>query len=392
MEIDYSRLVTRLTSAAEALGPLVAEHRTALARGPDLPAELAQALEQAGLTRLWMPRELGGAELPLPHYVRVIEALARHDGSVAWCAAIASSSTSVAGMLPSQTARELFGESGFLSGSLTPGGSAVREGDGWRVNGPRTWGSFIRYSKLTAAVFLVHENGVLRRTSEDVPMLRMALVPTQKVKILDNWDGAGLRATGSHDFVFENVWVPERHTVDMTGFAPVPHQPGALYALPLVTAFALGLTGVPLGIARASIDALLTLASSKIPHGLESPLREQAGVQSDVAHAETLLRAARAFVFEAAEEFWNSALTGGAPTWRERATVRMACWNAAQAAKQVVDLMYSAAGGTAAHESSPFAVQLRDVHAAATHIHFAARNMETAGRILLGMEAGTARF
>lgn len=392
MEIDYSRLVTGLIAAAEGLGPLIAEHRPALARGPDLPDELAQALERSGLTRLWMPRELGGVELPPPHYVRVIEALARQDGSVAWCAAIASSSTSIAGMLPTAAARELFGEGGFLSGSLTPGGSAVREGDGWRLNGHRTWGSFIRHSKLAAAVFLVHENGVLRRTPEAAPMLRTALVPTEKVKILDNWDGSGLRATGSHDFVFEDVWVPEEHTFDMTGLAPTPHQPGPLYALPLVTVFALGLTGVPLGIARASIDALLTLAGGKIPAGLQSPLSEQPGVQSDIARAETLLRAARAFVFEAAEEFWAFALTGETPTWRHRAIVRMACWNAAQAAKEVVDLMYSAAGGTAAHESSPFAVQLRDVHAAATHIHFANRNMETAGRILLGMDAGTPRF
>ena len=379
-------------AAAESLGPLVAEHRTALACGPDLPPEIALALERAGLTRLWLPRDLGGAELPPVEYLQVIEAVARHDGAVGWCAAIGSTGTRIAGLLETKPARELFGDSGFASGSTAPTGGMVPDGNGWRVNGRWSWGSFIRYSKVTIATCVEHGGAAPRLTADGAPLLRVAVVPTAQVKILDTWNAGGLRATGSHDFEIENLWVPDERTIALAGFAAKPHHPGALYALPFVTTFALGIASVPLGIARASIDALVALSARKVPAGTQVPLREQPGVQGDVARAETLLRCARAFLFEAVGTLWDTAVSGEKPTMSQRALVRMAIWNAAQAGKAVVELMYSAAGGTATDERAPFAAQLRDVHAASQHLAFATRNMETAGRILLGMEPGTARF
>jgi alkylation response protein AidB-like acyl-CoA dehydrogenase len=377
-------------AAAEALGPLIDEHRTALASGPDIPVSIAHALEQAGLTRLGLPHDLGGPELPPSDIIRVIEAIARHDGAVAWCAVIASNGSRFAGMLPFETARELFGDHGFASGSISGSGTAVPDQDGWRLNGKWSFASFIRHSKLTGALCMEYENGVPRHSPLGDPVLSCFFVPTEKVKILYNWNGGGLRASGSHDFVLQDVWVPREHAIPFP--VSVPHQPGALYRLPLMTALAFNLSAVPLGIARASIDALVNLAANKVPFGAQTKLREQVSAQADVAHAETLLRAARAFLFEAVDDFWATAVAGETPTLVQRAMARMAICNVAQASKQVVNLMYSAAGSSATEERFPFAAQLRDVYAATQHIAFSPHNMELAGRILLGLEPGTTRF
>ena len=132
----------RLIAAAAALAPLVAEHRAALARGPDLPAPIAEALHAAGLTRLWLPRALGGPELPPADYIRVIEAVARLDGAVGWCAAIAASGARLAGLLPPEAAASMFGpKRRGLSGSLNPAGTAVPVENGFRVSGRWNWGS-----------------------------------------------------------------------------------------------------------------------------------------------------------------------------------------------------------------------------------------------------------
>jgi alkylation response protein AidB-like acyl-CoA dehydrogenase len=159
-----------------------------------------------------------------------------------------------------------------------------------------------------------------------------------------------------------------------------------------MTALPLALSAVPLGIARASIDALVNLAANKIPFGAQTKLREQAGAQVDVAHAETLLRAARAFLFEAVDDFWSVAVADETPTPVQRATVRMAICNVAEACKRVVNLMYSGAGSNAADERFPFAAQLRDIYAATQHVAFSDHYMEVAGRILLGLDPGTNRF
>jgi hypothetical protein len=52
----------------------------------------------------------------------------------------------------------------------------------------------------------------------------------------------------------------------------------------------------------------------------------------------------------------------------------------------VVDRMYTAAGGTAVFTASPLQRSLRDVHAITQH-HFVARpTYETLGKFLLGLE------
>jgi alkylation response protein AidB-like acyl-CoA dehydrogenase len=102
--------------AAEALAPLIARHKRALSAGPDLPLEIGQALEAAGLTRMWLPRNLGGAELAPVGYFRVIEALSRYDGSVGWSASIASTGSRVAGLIAQSSAAELLAEGGLRIG------------------------------------------------------------------------------------------------------------------------------------------------------------------------------------------------------------------------------------------------------------------------------------
>jgi alkylation response protein AidB-like acyl-CoA dehydrogenase len=293
-------------------------------------------------------------------------------------------------MFPIDTARELFGNYGFASGSISGSGTAVPDRDGWLLNGRWSFASFIRHSKLTGGLCVEYENGAPRRSPEGDPVLKFFFVPTEKAKILYNWNGGGLRASGSHDFLFQDVWVPRDHFLSFP--APIAYQPGALYRLPLMTAFALNLSAVPLGIARASIDALVNLAANKIAFGTQAHLREQGNVQADVAHAETLLRSARAFLFEAVDDFWATALTGETPTLTQRAMVRMAICNVAQSSKEVVNLMYTAAGSSAVDERLPFAAQLRDVYAATQHIAFSPRTTEIAGRILLGLDPGTTRF
>jgi alkylation response protein AidB-like acyl-CoA dehydrogenase len=385
--------VARLLAAAEALGPLIAEHHETLARARDLPAEIADALRRSGLLAIWVPRGLGGSELSPADYVRVIEAVARQDGAVGWCAAIAASGARLAGALDEATAAELFGpDKTGIAGSVNPVGKAVAVDGGYRIDGRWSYGSFIRHSVGVLGMCVIHENGVPLRDENGAPLFCAAIVPTASVRIHDTWDTGGLRATGSHDFEMTDLLVPSRFVIPLPGFETRPRRPEPLYALPFVTAFTLGITPVPLGIARAVIDALVALACEKRPMGAPGLLRDLPGVQADVARAEALLRSARAFLFEAVADLWAEVSAGTPASLRNRALVRLACWNALQASKQAVTLMSEAAGGAALPESGPFARRLRDVQAAGQHMAFAQRNLEAMGRVLLGMPPGTARF
>jgi alkylation response protein AidB-like acyl-CoA dehydrogenase len=204
------------------------------------------------------------------------------------------------------------------------------------------------------------------------------------VQVLGNWKGDGLRSSGSHDIICTNVMVPDdcTTTMDLPG-----RQPGQLYGVPISSAAAIAIIGLPLGIAAASIDSLIALAQTKVPFFSATPLREQEHLQLEVAWAKTRLLAARAFAFEAVGALWAAVCSG--QSVEEQALLRMACCNAGEVGKEVVNRMYAAAGSTALPEEAIFAAQLRDIHAVCQHINFANRLMVPPGRILLGLEAGT---
>ena len=120
-------------------------------------------------------------------------------------------------------------------------------------------------------------------------------------------------------------------------------------------------------------------------------LKDKPAIQAAVGRAEATLRAARAFVFEAVQAMWDAAETS-APSLEQRALVRLAITHVASAAKQVTEMMFESGGGTALYEDGKLARCSRDAQALAQHIALTSNNYEFAGRVLLGMDSGMARF
>src|SRR5215468_2493160 len=77
-DLDYLRRAQELGPKLEAAGEDIERRR-------ELPEAIVEALIERGLFRLLLPRALGGAELHPAAYVAVIEEIAKHDASTAWC-------------------------------------------------------------------------------------------------------------------------------------------------------------------------------------------------------------------------------------------------------------------------------------------------------------------
>jgi alkylation response protein AidB-like acyl-CoA dehydrogenase len=105
-----------------------------------------------------------------------------------------------------------------------------------------------------------------------------------------------------------------------------------------------------------------------------------------------MLRAARAFLFEICDGIWEDAQAGRAPSLEQRALMRLACAQVAEAAKAVVTILHDLGGATAVYESCPLQRCFRDAHAAAQHIQAHSANFESGGRVMLGLEPGTAQL
>ena len=95
-------------------------------------------------------------------------------------------------------------------------------------------------------------------------------------------------------------------------------------------------------------------------------------VQAQVAQAEALVGAARAFAREVIADLWQTLLAGDEPSVRQRARYRLAITQAVQAA----DLMCGAAGGRAVYTGSPLERQFHDIHTLAQHAALASVTLE----------------
>nr|WP_294504942.1 acyl-CoA dehydrogenase family protein [uncultured Rhodopila sp.] len=386
METHWRDEASDLLDAARGLEPLVGSLRDGLDKARQLPPELVEAIGNAQLFSMWLPRALGGPELPPLSFLEVIEELSRQDGSVGWCTVIPAGYGRLAGGMAQDAASEIFGSGrAVLVGTLNPAGKAEPVPGGYRVTGRWSYGSFITHSQWVLGGCMVQ--------GDSGAAVRLCIFPRADVEVFDIWHVGGLRGTGSNDYQVTDVFVPEERAVPIPGFSPVPVQPGALYAVPMLATFVACIAIVTLGIARAAIEALMQIASAKTPTGSDSVLREKPSVQTDLARAEALVRSGRAFLFDALGACWDDALAGRPATLQRRALVRLAGCQATQNAVQAVDLMYACGGGTSLFEGNRLERCFRDVHAGAQHFAVAPlSNLEPIGRVLFGLDPGRARF
>jgi alkylation response protein AidB-like acyl-CoA dehydrogenase len=116
-----------------------------------------------------------------------------------------------------------------------------------------------------------------------------------------------------------------------------------------------------LGIARHAIDALVALASDKVPTKSRALLKERPLAQLQTAQAEALVGSARAYLIELTRETWASFAAGGEPSELHLTRLGLSAVYAADSAVQAVELMYKAGGGSAIYSSSVLDRCMRDV-------------------------------
>ena len=389
------RVVARnFLDAARTLAPLIATLRERFDCQRRLPRQLVESLADAGFFAMWLPRALGGPELDPLSFLTVIEELARLDGSVGWCTVIPAGYGRLAGALDENVAREIFGSGrAVLVGTLNPTGKAVAAPGGYRVSGKWGYGSFIHHSQWVLGNCITYDAEQPRKDATGGPEFRLALFPRADTEVLDVWRVGGLRGTGSDDYQVNDLLVPEERTIPLPDFFPVPRQPGPLYAVPMTSTFVSCIATVALGIARAALEALGEIAGGKTPTGSQTVLSEKPFAQANMARAEALVRAGRAYLFDELGRVWQEALAGGPISLQQRAHVRLAACHATQCAIEAVDLVYALAGGSSIYEGNRLERCFRDIHVAGQHIAVAPMaNQEPVGRVLFGLDPGMTRF
>ncbi len=382
-----------LVDAARALAPRIRALREEIECERRLPAEIVAGMHAARLFHMLVPREIGGLEVDPATACRAIEEVARADGSAGWNLMIGVEQGIFAAYLPRQAALAVWGDNAnaVTAGGGAPLGRATAVPGGYRVQGRWRFASGCGHCTWLGANALLFDGEQQRRDADGAAITRWMLFPVERAQILDTWYTAGMRGTGSHDFVVDDLFVPEELSFNTSLDRPWPGTP--LYTIPYISIVAITMAAVALGIARSAIGALVQLASTKTPTGAQQLLCERPAVQAAVAQAEALLRSSRALLYDTIDEVWRALPPAdGFISVEQRAALRLVSVNAAVSCARAVDLMYEAGGASSIYESNPLARCFRDVHTLTQHYQITPPHYETLGRIMLGMEPGTTFF
>ena len=358
-----------------------------------LPADLVMDLATAGLFKVAVPEAEGGLGADIRTALRVIEEVARADGSTGWCLAMAVNTFRQSAQFAPEVRREMFYSDpvGVSAGSANPRGRAVAVSGGYRVTGHWLFASGCMHAASLHGACKIFDGDAPRLSPTGEQEVRIVyFYPKSIARIIDTWDVSGMRGTGSHDIEVEDLFVPEERT-----FSALERRARVTGPINRIHGFDLagcGFACVGLGVARAAIDAFVELANVKVPRSFSDLLRERVMVQAQVGEAEALLRSGRAFLFEVVDEMWQTVLAAQPITERQRSDLRLAMTHAAQSAARATHLVCVAAGTTSIFAKSPLERYARDAEVVTRHNQLQFVNFEAVGRTVLGLESNSPLF
>ncbi len=375
---------------ARVLVPAIAAAADRIEAKRELPPEVLQAMFEAQLFRLTLPRFLGGAELPIALLAQVTETIAEADASAAWCLGQAFGCAMSAAFLDEGPARQVFGpRNAVLAWGAGTEGKAVATDGGYRVTGRWRFASGEKHATWLGGHCRVYDaDGTPRLRPGGVHANRTALFPRAAASITDDWYVMGLRGTRSEGYSVADLFVEDAFTLDRQ--TPEERRVDAtLYRFSTTNIYAAAFSGVALGIARAMLNDLLELAGHKHPRGARSAMRESPVVQTRLAELEAQLASARAYQQQVLSEVWQKVDSTSDLEMADRAQLRLATTYAINQATDIVEQAYRLAGATAIFEGRVFERRFRDAHAVSQQVQGRHTNFETVGRYMLGLDVDT---
>lgn len=369
---------------ARRLGPLVRASADEIERTRRISEPLLSELHGNKLTRLLLPRSAGGDEIDPGAYFEAIEEISRHDASVGWNLFVANSAALIAPCLEPEVARAIYGDPRTLIAWGPPNACELRAVPGGYVaSGEWGFASGCRQANWMGVHAPVREaDGKLRLNRWGRPTVKTVLMPVAKVDILDTWNTIGMRGTGSDSYRVTDVFVEEAYST--TREDPwLRRERGPLYAFTMQGLYAVGVSGVGIGVARQMLAELVDLAKRKTPRG-QGRLADSALIRADVARCEARIGSAKAYLLETLADIHASADPVEPISIEDRARVRLVCANAIHGAIEVADWVYKAAGVDSIFPGSPFERRFRDMHTLSQQIQSRTSHFEAVGQILLG--------
>ena len=377
-----------LLERAAALRPVLERYAAKGEEDRRIADESIDALVEAGLFKITVPRRFGGHEVDIRTKLEVSAAVAEGDGATGWVLALINVCHWLVGLYRDQAQQDIFGADpdARVCGVLAPSVETRREDGGLVVSGRWPWAS----GSLHATWGLV---GVLDRDAAGaITEHALALIPMTDLAVEDTWFVAGMKGTGSNTLVADEVFVPDHRLLSVPKAIeneyPTEHADEPLYRSSFIPVLALILVGPQLGLARAARDLAIAKAPSRaISYTSFERQTDSVAFQVEVARAAMMVDTAHLHAFRAAGEIDAAARRGEKLDYVTRARVRADTGYTAETVRAAIDRLVSAHGASSFADSSQMQRIWRDANTAGRHAVVSPTvSLEVYGKALLGVD------
>lgn len=277
-------------------------------RTGDFPWAGIRAVHQSGLLESTVAARYGGAGATLDEAATILAALGRGDPSVALISAMTIFNhlgQSTKSHWPEDLYKRLLiqakqhplllnaarvePELGSPARGGLPATVARRTASGWSITGRKRF--------VTGAYGLTHFL-VWAHTDETPARVGTFVVPNELpgIRVIENWNSLGMRASGSHDVEYTDVEIPQENVIDLVD-PSVAQQDNRAHA-----AITLALTALYLGVAEAAQEAFIRFAHERVPTNLGHPIARTERFVTLSGEIDLLVSGARQIIFDALKD------------------------------------------------------------------------------------------
>ena len=345
-----------------------------------------QAMRDAGLYRVQMPKRYGGFEMSHRTMLDISVEIGRGCGSSAWTFSNIAAQNGIVSMASRQVQDEVWAEDGSVctASSFPAKGAKVEKVDGGLVaNGVWSFASGVDWADWNnMQVFVPREEGGVAH--------HMALVPKSDYRLIDDWYSQGMAATGSRSIELDNVFIPKHrllNTADARAGKNIEASEnfGPIFRVPPMCGANKIFSGPVIGMARGALDAIeRDLSMRNNVAGI--PMATLTTAQMRVAEAGALIEAAWALMQRDCDVALEIGKIGRLTTVDDRAFWRRNNAYAGVMCVKAVDTLHPLIGARGLTPDSDFMRAYRDIHVATMQINMAwDRHAITAAELQLGL-------
>jgi 3-hydroxy-9,10-secoandrosta-1,3,5(10)-triene-9,17-dione monooxygenase len=372
---------SELVGRARAMLPTLRERGRRQWQQDHVLPETIDELKAAGLFRMLQPARFGGAQASLSEFYEVVSTIAEADPSVAWVVSVVGVHSFHVALLNDQAQQEVWGKDpqALIGSPYTPNGRAVPVEGGYRLKGKWSFSSGSKHCDWTFLGAMV-EDGTQPDPTVRYQKNQVAfLLPRSDYQILDNWEVHGLCASGSHDIVVEDAFVPSHRMLsfpDLINQTAPGHSmyPDSVYQQSFFQVFPRA-TSLPV-----AVGALKGMADAVVEYGRRRNTTTLVRAGSTTTATDPAVALAVAQAYDEVDQLKGSMHRSFAllERWRQEGTAdqhmnerRMFRYQTGAAPARCADLaseLYRVCGGSGLSAKLQFGRLMNDILAVRSHI------------------------